>query len=79
MGSAGPYQTVEIRVGAGVEKQDTRCMLLDQAGKPVVAARGENTDITFSDNGKGEWSFGVTSEVGRIICDPAFEAASSST
>lgn len=76
VGSSGPFQTIEIRVGALVQKQDTRCQALDKAGKPIVATRGKNTDVTFSDAGKGEWTFKKESEVSKIICDPAFKAAS---
>ncbi|KAL8790742.1 MAG: hypothetical protein Q9195_006220 [Heterodermia aff. obscurata] len=75
VGSSGPFETVEIVVGALVEKQDIRCKLTDEHGKPVVATRGANTDITFSDANKGEWTFKAESEVSKIICDPAFKSA----
>ncbi|KAL8784493.1 MAG: hypothetical protein Q9213_003930 [Squamulea squamosa] len=72
----GPFRTIEIFVGALVQKQDTRCQVLDNAGKPIVATRGANTDITFSDADKGEWTFAQESDVSKIICDPAFKAGS---
>ncbi|CAF9925915.1 MAG: hypothetical protein HETSPECPRED_006205 [Heterodermia speciosa] len=75
VGTTGPFETVEIVVGALVEKQDIRCQLIDENGKPVVATRGANTDITFSDANKGEWTFKAESEVSKIICDPAFKSA----
>ena len=75
VGTCGPFETVEIVVGALVEKQDIRCKLIDENAKPIVATRGKNTDITFSDANKGEWTFKATSEVSNIICDPAFKSA----
>ena len=72
--ASGPFTTVEIEVGALVQKQDTRCQVVDKAGKPIVATRGANTDITFADGDKGEWKFERESEVSKVICDPAFVA-----
>ncbi|KAL8855899.1 MAG: hypothetical protein Q9178_007464 [Gyalolechia marmorata] len=75
--ASGPFTTVEIEVGALVQKQDTRCQVVDKAGKPIVATRGANTDITFADGDKGEWKFQRESEVSKVICDPAFVAGGS--
>ncbi|KAK3717482.1 hypothetical protein LTR37_005872 [Vermiconidia calcicola] len=73
VGSSGPFETIEIAVGANVAQQNLRCQALDMAGAPLIAVRGNNTDITFSDAGKGAWTFKTPSEVHSIICDPAFE------
>ncbi|KAK3703220.1 hypothetical protein LTR37_014560 [Vermiconidia calcicola] len=70
VGSSGPFETIKIAVGANVAKQDLRCQALDTAGAPLIAVRGNNTDITFSDDEK---SCLTASEVSRIICDPSFE------
>ena len=75
VGSTGPYTSVEIIVGQLVKKQDIRCQLKGMHGMDVVATRGANTDTTFSDADKGEWTFKAESVVERIICDPAFKAA----
>jgi len=75
VGSNGPFETVELRVGALVEKQDYRCQIFDVAGYPITLHRGEKTDTTFSDADKGEWTFDYPSEVSQIICDPSFVAA----
>ncbi|KAI9775865.1 MAG: hypothetical protein M1839_000739 [Geoglossum umbratile] len=72
VGSSGPYKTVELNLGKGVKKQDLRCQVLDDQGKPIVLTRGANTDITFGDGGKGEWTFNKESTVSSIICDPTF-------
>lgn len=73
VGSSGPFETINIIVGADAN-QDLRCQALDMDGIPLIATRGENTDITFSDGGpdKNEWTFVTPSEVSRIVCDPAF-------
>ncbi|KAJ4515855.1 hypothetical protein HRR83_004424 [Exophiala dermatitidis] len=72
VGSMGPYETVELKVGELVEDQDYRCQVLDGHGQPIVVLRGENRDITFSDAGKGAWTFENRSEVSDIVCDPTF-------
>lgn len=72
IGSSGPYQTVALAVGEFVEKQDERCQVLDQMGNPVTVHRGGKTDITFSDAGKGAWTFDALTEISEIICDPNF-------
>ncbi|OCL00667.1 uncharacterized protein K441DRAFT_651684 [Cenococcum geophilum 1.58] len=75
--SSGPYDTIELKVGALIENQDLRCQLLDARGNSIVAKRNQNIDTTFSDAGKGAWTFldPVESEVFAIVCDPAFKAA----
>jgi hypothetical protein len=74
VGSSGPFQTIEIVVGAWSEKQDLRCQVLDKAGHPIEAVRGANRDTTFSDADKGLWTFSVESVVTNIICDESFKA-----
>ena len=74
IGSSGPFRTVDIRVGEDVDPE-LRCQVLDAAGNPIVANRGNNTDITFSDANGGSWTFRNATEVSTIICDPAFEKA----
>ena len=71
----GPFTSVQIMVGALVQKQDYRCQVVDKAGQAVVATRNTNIDTTFSDAGKGEWTFKKEREVSKVICDPAFKAA----
>ncbi|KAL8648444.1 MAG: hypothetical protein Q9210_004984 [Variospora velana] len=73
--NSGPFTTVEVIVGDFVEKQDYRCQVLDEDDKAIHAVRGANRDTTFSDAGKGEWTFEKESVVGKVICDPAFKAA----
>ncbi|KAH0565035.1 hypothetical protein GP486_001574 [Trichoglossum hirsutum] len=75
--SNGPFQTVLLSVGALVEKQDYRCKVIDTAGQAITVLRGGNTDITFGDGGKGEWTFKNACKVDKIICDPSFQKASS--
>ncbi|OAP55388.1 hypothetical protein AYL99_10361 [Fonsecaea erecta] len=72
--TSGPFETVELRVGSLVEKQDYRCRILDIYGNPLIVLRGENRDNTFSDAHKGAWTLETPSEVGDIICDPTFVA-----
>jgi len=74
--SSGPYNTVEIIVGAFVEKQDIRCKIIDEKGNAVTAKRGANVDTTFSDADKGLWNFinPKKTSVSKIICDPAFKS-----
>ena len=42
VGSSGPFETIEISVGADAQ-QDLRCQALDLEGKPLIATRGANT------------------------------------
>jgi hypothetical protein len=71
----GPFSSVNLKVGTGVADQELRCQLIDEAGKPIVMSRGANTDITFSDGGKGPWSFSAFHEVTQVICDPSLPKA----
>lgn len=41
VGSSGPFETIEINVGADAQ-QDLRCQALGLDGKPLIATRGEN-------------------------------------
>lgn len=70
--NAGPFNTVNIVVGADAPEQDIRCQLLDAAGEPIVAQRGPNVDVTFADGRNGEWAFLTESEVSAVLCDPTF-------
>ena len=76
--SSGPFETFLLELGADVDPQTLRCKALDANNVPVVGLRGENVDITFSDAGKGEWTFRKPSEVASVICDPTFVASSKS-
>ena len=77
VGSPGPYNSVNLSVGADVENQGLRCQIIDNNGKAIEVKRGENEDVTFADGGNGAWTFlkPEESEVGYIICDPAFVKA----
>jgi len=75
VGSSGPFETVELSVGALVEKQDYRCQILDNYGQPLYVLRGGKRDITFSDADKGAWTLETPSEVSDIVCNPTFVAA----
>jgi hypothetical protein len=74
VGSSGPFNRVELRIGADVQKQDLRCQIVDDMGHAIELVRGENQAFTFADAGKGEWTFlqPASSVVDKIICDPAF-------
>jgi len=74
VGSTGPFETFELKVGALVDQQDLRCAALDKHGNAVEATRGKNTDITFSDAGKGAWTFHKAETVNHIVCDPTFKS-----
>ncbi|PVH72171.1 hypothetical protein DL98DRAFT_520629 [Cadophora sp. DSE1049] len=78
VGSSGPFNSVELSVGADVQKQDLRCQILDNNGQPIIVKRGQNIDTTFADGNGGPWTFlkPAFSEVSKIICDPAFVKAS---
>ena len=75
VGSSGPFETVELRVGSLVAKQDERCQILDNYGNPLYVLRNGKRDITFSDADKGAWTLETPSEVSEILCDPNFVAA----
>lgn len=72
IGSSGPFETVELRVGKFVQKKDYRCQILDMTGFPIDLTRGTSASNTFSDAGKGEWTLNTVSEVSTITCDPNF-------
>jgi len=76
-GSSGPFNTVSLAVGADVKDQGLRCQIVDNHGNIIELERGENEDVTFADGGNGAWTFlePESSEVGYIICDPAFVSA----
>lgn len=74
VGSTGPFETIEINLGADVANTALRCAALDMNGNPLIARRGANTDTTFSDADKGAWTFLEPVEVHSIVCDPAFVA-----
>jgi len=78
VGSSGPFNSVELSVGADVQKQDLRCQILDNRGNPIIVERDGNIDTTFADGNGGPWAFlePASSEVSKIICDPAFAKAS---
>lgn len=71
VGSDGPFQTVELRLGPLVDPA-LRCQITDPAGKPITVVRGQAVATTFGDADKGEWTLQTQSEVDNIICDPAF-------
>ena len=70
---SGPFKTVELQLGKNVKNTNQRCQVLDDTNTPIVLVRGANTDITFSDADKGEWTFRDASKVSQIICDPTFK------
>lgn len=78
VGSSGPFNSVELNVGADIQRQDLRCQILDNKGNPITVKRGQNIDTTFADGNGGPWTFlePSSSEVSKIICDPAFVKAS---
>jgi hypothetical protein len=77
VGSSGPFNTVNLDIGADVENQALRCQIIDTHGNTIQLARGDNEDETFGDGGNGAWDFlmPASSEVGNIICDPTFVLA----
>ena len=70
-----PFETVTLSVSGSLVDPDLRCQIVGAEG-PIVVLRGENVDVTFSDAGKGEWTLQEETVVQKIICDPAFVAAS---
>ena len=73
--SFGPFNAVELDLSSSVKKQDLRCQILDEFLEPIVVVRGENVDITFSDQGKGAWVLrDGEAEVFAVICDQSFVA-----
>jgi hypothetical protein len=77
VGSSGPFNTVNLDIGADVEIQALRCQIIDTHGNTIQLVRGDNEDETFGDGGNGAWDFlmPASSEVGNIICDPTFVLA----
>ncbi|KAF2729420.1 hypothetical protein EJ04DRAFT_515973 [Polyplosphaeria fusca] len=77
-GGNGPFSKIEIDLGKDVKNTALRCQALGQDQKPLVATRGENVDITFSDADKGAWTFRNPSyvDVSKVVCDPSFVAIS---
>ena len=68
-----------VMVSSGYRKRGVGVMGVKGVKNPILLARemlirGENEDTTFSDAGKGVWTFVQEAEVDAIICDPAFEA-----
>lgn len=74
VGSSGPFETIEISLGADVANVGLRCSALDMNGDPIIAIRNANTDTTFSDQDKGPWTFIAPTEVSAVVCDPTFTA-----
>lgn len=69
--STGPYNAVSVYVGDDADP-DLRCQMLDKDNVPIVGNRGGARDVTFSDDGEGEWKFDNRTFVNQIICDPEF-------
>ncbi len=78
LGSSDTFNSVELNVGADVQKQDLRCQILDQKNRPITVKRGQNIDTTFADGNGGAWTFWkpTSAKVSKIICNPAFVKAS---
>ena len=76
VGSSGPFETVELRVGDLVKNQEFRCQILDMHSMPLFVLRNGKRDITFSDADKGPWTLETPSEVSDIVCNPTFVAQS---
>jgi hypothetical protein len=74
VGSFGPFNTVNLTIGAEVRNQDLRCQIIDDEGHAIELVRGDNEAFTFADAGAGEWTFldPTSSLVEKIICDPLF-------
>lgn len=74
VGSAGPYDTVLLTLGADVKQQDLRCQVRDELNEPLVVLRNGSREITFADANRGDWTFEAGAQnVAAIICDPAFK------
>lgn len=74
VGSSGPFNSVNLRIGADVLNQNLRCQIIDDNGDAIELFRDPNEAFTFGDAGKGAWSFlePASSFVDKIVCDPAF-------
>lgn len=76
-GSKDPFNTINLALGANVQKKDLRCQVLDKNNRPIKVVRGAAVDITFGDGGKGAWKFQAgNSVITKIVCDPAFKQTS---
>lgn len=75
--SRGPFNSVNLSLGSGVQKKDLRCQVRDERNKPITVKRGANVQNTFADGGLGPWTFvkPASSKVAKIFCDPAFVKA----
>ena len=68
-----PVSEVELTLGENIQNESLRCQILDESYEPIVVLRGENTDITFADGGKGPWTLREPTVVKKVVCDPHFE------
>ncbi|SMR61879.1 unnamed protein product [Zymoseptoria tritici ST99CH_1E4] len=74
-GSSGPFDTVDLRLGADVVNKALRCQLISAAtGLPILLIRNGVQDTTFADGGaSAPWAFvDGEQDVSSITCDPAF-------
>ncbi|KIW62392.1 hypothetical protein PV04_10572 [Phialophora macrospora] len=69
---SGPFTSIQISLGADVQNKDLRCQALDNYGNAIVGVRTPNVDTTFSDAGKGPWTFRQPAYVSEVVCDPTF-------
>jgi len=60
LGKQGPFSSVTLKVGIFREETDLRCMLKGEDGKVIMVQRDNGTFATFSDYGRGEWTFPAT-------------------
>lgn len=76
IGAGSDFTSVELAAHhlKNDKGQDLRCRIFDARGRPVTVTRGTNVDTTFSDAGKGAWTFRKTA-VGKVQCSTAFAAA----
>ncbi|KAJ2956544.1 hypothetical protein NQ176_g11314 [Zarea fungicola] len=74
-GTLGPFKEVTLELGKDVKDKELRCAVINKKNKkPITLKRGTSVEVTFSDEGKGAWTFlePYSAEVLDIICDPAF-------
>lgn len=69
---AEPISKVELTLTEDVQNANLRCQILDQHQEPIVVLRGNSTDITFADGGKGPWTLREPAVVNKVICDSNF-------
>ncbi|KAK8038337.1 hypothetical protein PG994_015104 [Apiospora phragmitis] len=76
IGAGSEFSSVELAAHnlKSDKGQDLRCRIFDARGKPITVTRGANVDTTFSDAGKGEWTF-KTTKVSKVQCGTKFVAA----